>query len=80
VVAAVSHPLGNVARSKREMVEFHEDGSFGNSVKNIFNDKKNSIVRVVCVAKVEEGTRVDVSNAKQILSGTGFLFPTKHTY
>jgi S1-C subfamily serine protease len=64
-------------QSKREVIEYHEDHSFANSVKNIFNSKKNSIVRVVCVAKAEEGARADANSVKQVLAGTGFFISNK---
>jgi S1-C subfamily serine protease len=58
-------------------MEFAGDHLFENSLKNIFNSKKNSIVRVVCVAKAEEGTRTDANDAKQLLGGTGFFISNK---
>ncbi|MDR0742593.1 MAG: S1C family serine protease [Puniceicoccales bacterium] len=77
LVAAVSHSPGKATQLKREIRESHGDHSFENSIKNIFNSKKSSIVRVVCVAKVEEGTKADVNNAKQVLGGTGFFVSDK---
>jgi serine protease Do len=59
------------------MIEFHGNCSFASSVKDVFNSKKNSIVRVVCVAKAEEGIKADASSAKQILAGTGFFISNK---
>ncbi|MDR1173762.1 MAG: S1C family serine protease [Puniceicoccales bacterium] len=73
LVAAVSHSP-KATQPRREIIEFHGNGSFANSVKNIFNGKKNSIVRVICVAKAEEET---ANSARQVLGGTGFFISNK---
>ncbi|MDR1457245.1 MAG: S1C family serine protease [Puniceicoccales bacterium] len=77
MITAVSHSPGKAILSKHEMIEFHGNCSFASSVKDVFNSKKNSIVRVVCVAKAEEGIKADASSAKQILAGTGFFISNK---
>ncbi|MDR2603697.1 MAG: serine protease, partial [Puniceicoccales bacterium] len=77
-VTAVSHSPVKAMQSKHEIIEFHGGGgSFASSVKDVFNSKKNSIVRVVCVVKAEEEVKADASNAKQILAGTGFFISNK---
>ncbi|MDR2629137.1 MAG: S1C family serine protease [Puniceicoccales bacterium] len=77
LVAAVSHSPAKAIQSKREVIEGPGDSSFANSLRNIFNSKKSSIVRVVCVAKAEEGTKADANGSKQVLGGTGFFVSNK---
>ncbi|MDR2779190.1 MAG: S1C family serine protease [Puniceicoccales bacterium] len=75
-VAATNRPQGKVVQPKNEIIGPSGCNSFENSVKNIFNSKKNSIVRVVCVAKTDESTKTEIS-AKQVLAGTGFFISGK---
>jgi serine protease Do len=43
---------------------------FENSVRNIFNAKKTSVVRVVCVVKQSPGSEM---GAREVVAGTGFF-------
>ncbi|MDR1890621.1 MAG: S1C family serine protease [Puniceicoccales bacterium] len=76
VVTASSRSTDKVIPPKLEITAPSECNLFENSVKNVFNGKKNSIVRVVCITKPEEEIRADTS-AKQILAGTGFFISDK---
>ncbi|MDR2432133.1 MAG: S1C family serine protease [Puniceicoccales bacterium] len=79
VGTAISHSPGKAMaiQPKHETIEFYGDCSFASSVRNVFNSKKNSIVRVVCEVKAAKGTKGDASNAKQIMAGTGFFISNK---
>jgi serine protease Do len=62
--------------SEVSKVECGEVFSFENCVRDVFNGKKNAVVRVVCVSKTEDDVKEE-TNTKQVLAGTGFFVSDK---
>jgi S1-C subfamily serine protease len=76
VVTASNRSTDKVIPRKLEITAPSECDLFENSVQKVFNGKKNSSIRVICIIKPEEEIRADTST-KQILAGTGFFISDK---